>query len=184
MKNKSSEGCSCGSGCCEPKQVKKQIHIDFLYLDLTLCERCQGTEKNLEEAIQEVSEVLKAAGYEIMLNKVNVNTEELAEKYEFLSSPTIRINGKDIDLEVKETCCKECGDLCGDNVDCRVWEYEGVEYNEPPKAMIINAILKEVYGGASTGAQAAYTTPVKKKLYSLPSNLKVFYEGVEGKKKK
>ena len=167
--------CSCGSGCCGPEQEKKQILIDFLYLDLSVCERCQGAENNLDEAIDEVSLVLKAAGFDIVVNKINVTSKELAIKHQFLSSPTIRINGNDIELEVKESSCQECGDLCGDDVDCRVWVHEGIEYNEPPKAMIINAIFKEVY--ADSKENIAKTDD-----YVLPDNLKTFFDGLNNNK--
>lgn len=169
--NKNSGCCSCGSNCCTPEQERKSIIIDFLYLDLSVCERCQGTESNLDQAVKEVSKVLNAAGFEITVNKVNIISEDLAVKYEFISSPTIRINGRDIDLNVKETKCTECGDLCGDEVECRVWEYEGEEYTEPPAAMIINAIMKEIY--SNTGAE-----PLKRGKYELPNNLKVFFNGL------
>ena len=147
---------------------------NFLYLDLNVCERCQGTETNLDAAIKDVSTVLEAAGYDIQVNKVNIITKELAFEYEFVSSPTIRINGKDITIEVKESSCKDCGDLCGDDVDCRVWSYEGKDYNEPPKELIVNAILKAVYGE---------TLEVKEstKRYQLPNNLNKFFDALEKK---
>jgi hypothetical protein len=177
MGSKPSGCCSCGSNCCGTEQERKKLVIDFLYLDLSVCERCQGAENNLNEAVDEVSGVLKAAGFEIVVNKINVNSLELAIKHQFLSSPTIRVNGNDIDLEVRESSCKECGDLCGDDVDCRVWIHEGIEFNEPPKAMIINAILREVYGGRSTNA-------FKKTDYVLPKNLKTFFNGLNDKASK
>lgn len=165
--------CSGGSECCPPEHEKKQILIDFLYLDLSVCERCQGAENNLDKAIDEVAEVLKAAGFEIVVNKININSKKLAIEHQFLSSPTIRVNGGDIALEVKETPCKECGDLCGDSaVDCRVWVYEGVEYTEPPKSMIVNAILKEVYGESKVN----FSKDVK---YEIPKNLITFFEGFD-----
>lgn len=167
----SSGCCSCGSSDCCALAAKKKITIDFLYLDLTVCERCQGAESNLDKAVVEASKVLEAAGFNLQVNKVNIISEELAVKYKLISSPTIRINGRDIDLNAKETECKECGDLCGDNVACRVWEYEGKEYTEPPKAMIINAIMREVYG-----APGDETTNSNE--YTLPDNLKTFFRGL------
>jgi hypothetical protein len=168
-------GCSCGSeGCCSPNQAKKKIDIKFLYLDLNTCKRCKGAESNLEQAIKEVSVVLKAAGYEVLVNKINITSPELAIEYKFLSSPTIRINDKDIALEVTETACTDCGDICGDSVDCRSWVYEGVEHPVPPKEMIVNAIMKAVYGGQS---EAQDTKPE----YVLPENLKVFFDGIRAK---
>lgn len=175
MSNNSSGCCSCGSDCCGTEQNKNKLFIDFLYLDLSVCGRCQGAESNLDEAIGQVSGVLKSAGFEVVVNKININSKELAIKHEFLSSPTIRINGNDIELEIKESSCKECGDLCGDNVDCRVWVYEGIEYNEPPKIMIVNAILKAVYSGRKINT-------VKKEDYVLPNNLQVFFDGLNNKK--
>ena len=162
--------CCCGGECsCSPKETKKSLLIDFLYLDLETCERCKNTDKTLYEAIHEVSKILESAGYRIVLNKVNITSADQAIKYEFVSSPTIRLNHHDIALELKESNCKECGDICGDDVDCRVWTYAGVEYTDPPKAMIINAILKEVYSGEKPN------TPNQK--YQLPLNLKRFFEG-------
>lgn len=175
--SKKTNSCSCGNGCCDSGEVKKQILIDFLYLDLSVCERCQGTGSKLYEAVDEVDRVLKAAGFEIIVNKININSKELAIKYKFVSSPTIRINGDDIEMEVKESSCKDCGDLCGDDVECRVWEYEGIEYKEPPKAMIVNAIMSYVYGGKRT-------TIDNQNDYVLPNNLSVFFDGLNKKKTK
>lgn len=163
--------CSCGGGCCTPRQKEKVITIDFLYLDISVCGRCQGAETSLDSAIKEVSGVLEAAGFEVILNKINITSKELAIQHRLLSSPTIRINGNDIALDVKESSCTDCGDLCGDDVDCRVWVYDGVEYTEPPKALIVNAILKEIYEERKAG-------PPSKEEYHLPGNLRVFFDGL------
>lgn len=176
MANQSINTCSCdsGSSCCGQEGQKKNIQIDFLYLDLNVCERCQGTESNLDQAIHDVSAVLKAAGYEVIVNKINITSPELAIAHQFLSSPTIKINGHDIAVELNETTCKDCGDLCGDTVDCRSWSYEGTDYSEPPKEMIVNAIMKAVYGGESE-------LPVTSQAYVLPENLINFFNGLDKK---
>ena len=168
---------SCSGGdCCPPAQESKQVVIDFLYLDLSVCQRCQGADQNLSEALEEVTKVLSSAGYVVQVNRIHMATKELAIQYEFLSSPTIRVNGQDIVLEVTESTCQDCGDLCGDSVDCRSWVYEGREYAEPPKAMIIASILKRVFGGEAVVAQP-------KEPYVLPENLKLFFEGLETAKR-
>lgn len=171
--------CTPNSTCCAPKKdvpgpkesgkAGKRLEIEFLYLDLSVCVPCQGTEASLEEAITEVANVIKATGVEVVVKKINVLSEEQARELKFVSSPTIRINGKDIQLDVKESLCQSCGDLCGDDVDCRIWEYQGKEYNIPPKAMIIEAILGEVYGG---GKEVANDTQWKG---DIPDNLKRFF---------
>lgn len=160
--------CCCSSdNCCGQPQPQKPIEIDFLYLDTTVCGRCQDTEKALDEAVASVTAVLNAAGYRVDVNKVNITTRELAIQYQFISSPTIRVNGNDIAVELRETVCEDCGDLCGDTVDCRVWVYNGVEYTAPPKELIVDAILREVYSPKKDETEH--------KAYKLPKNLETYF---------
>jgi hypothetical protein len=147
---------------------KQQLAIEFLYADLTVCTRCRETDRNLEEAISEVAKIVRATGVDVMVKKIHVQSEEQAQTLGFVSSPTIRINGKDIQFELKESPCDSCGDLCGENVLCRVWTYQGKEYTAAPKPMIIEAILKKVYGGEDR-------TPKASKGGKVPDNLKRFF---------
>ena len=165
-------GGSCGGNCdCHDNEAaKKVLIIDFLYLDLTKCERCKQTEINLEEAIEKVSFALYEAGYEIVLNKINIDSEKLAIEYKFISSPTIRVNGKDLFKEIAESECKDCCDLCGDTVTCRTWEYKGDEYDSPPVEHILNGILKSIYIEKEEEEEEEYKIPV---------NLKKYFAGVE-----
>ena len=173
--------CTDTSDCCKPvqenKSQRRKIEIDFLYLDLTVCTRCQGTDNSLDEAISEVSQILKATDVDVVVNKINVTTEEQAEALQFESSPTIRVNGRDIQLEIRESLCESCGDLCGDEVDCRVWVYHGKEYTSPPKAMIIEAVLREVYGSSDEKQE------MDKKSYRLPDNLRKFFTSMYAKQR-
>jgi len=125
--------CAEGSDCCKP--IKK-IEIEFLYLDLNVCERCQGSDKNLDNAIELIKPVLTKLGYAIDIHKVNVNTIDRAKQYRFLSSPTIRINQNDIELSVKEDNCKSCG----------------VE-------MIIDGILRSIYNPSKLKELDVYQVP-------------------------
>jgi len=174
--------CSCSSDCCGPepnvRTAKRHVNIDFLYLDLSVCSRCQGTDENLDAALDEVAAVLKAAGVEVSVNKIQVSNEEQARELRFASSPTIRVNGRDIQIEVKESVCDSCGELCGDTVDCRVWVYQGQEYTVPPKAMIVDAILREVYGGESGN----FTSSSEE--FVVPGNLKRFFHAMRQKDSK
>lgn len=160
--------CGEGSDCCKDVN-SKQITIDFLYLDLSVCERCQSSSQNLDEAMILLTPLFNKLNYKTIVNRINVNSEILAKRYKFKSSPTIRVNNHDIDLEVKEDNCKSCGDLCGDMVDCRVFSYDGLEYHEPPVQMIIESILKNIY-----------LPPHKKdsEHYVVPDNLLKFYRKV------
>lgn len=166
-------GCCCGeaSECCGPSPTsqaeKRRVVIDFFFLDVTVCTWCKGTEESLDGALAAVAAVLQASGVEVIVNRIHVDSEEKAEQLHFASSPTIRVNGRDIQVEGKESQCDSCGDLCGDTVDCRVWAYQGKEYTSPPKAMIIDAILQEVYGVASA-------IPQQEK-FVLPENIRKFF---------
>lgn len=179
MNKSNCEGCCCCSGCCGGEDMsqinKRRVVIDFLYLDLGACEWCRGTDKNLEEALAGISNVLELADIEVVLNKINVTSEELAIKHKFISSPTIRVDGRDIQMEVRESRCESCGELCGDDIECRVWVYKGEEYAVPPKAFITEGLLKGIFGHEDT----AY----EDKEYTLPENLKKFYNSMNEKNK-
>lgn len=153
------------------KGSAKKVDIEFLYLDLDTCTRCRGTDANLDAALGAVQAVLKASGAEVVLRKILVDSEATAQKHRFVSSPTIRVNGRDIALELRETPCDSCTEACGCNgtVDCRVWRYEGKEYDEAPVPLIVNAMLTEVYSGP------AATDRIAASGYALPENLRRFF---------
>lgn len=172
----------CGSdnrtlekSCCSEQQTEKKVLIEFMYIDLTTCDRCLGTDSSLDEAIAEASMFLQNAGYAIEVRKILVETEKQAEELEFVSSPTIRINGRDIQLDSKESKCGCCGEIAGQDIDCRVWVWQGKEYTTPPKALIIDAILRSIYGAKRPPASRSRSREV-------PDNLKRFFAAVANKK--
>ena len=112
--------------------MKKNVKIEYLYLDLNTCSRCCGTDVVLDEVIAALRPALELAGYEIAYEKIEMATVKDAVKYEFLSSPTIRVNGQDLCGEVKENACGCCSNISGTDVTCRVFTYEGADYEVPP----------------------------------------------------
>lgn len=157
---------------------EKQIEIEFLYLDLDVCTRCKGTDANLETALRTVQEVLQASGTDVTTRKMLVDSEETARKLKFVSSPTIRINGRDIALEFRETPCDSCAEACAcdGGVDCRVWVYEGKEYTEVPVPLIVNALLSEIYDSRIADR------PAFSRSFEISENLKHFFEAKAAKK--
>ena len=151
-----------------------EVRIEFMFLDLTTCTRCLGTDRSLESALELTREVLAATGVKVEVSKILVESAEQARALRFASSPTIRVNGTDVTLELRESPCgsEACTDGCGDQIACRVWVHRGQEYTEPPPAMIVEAILREVYGRAGAAGSAASTGS-----YELPENLERFYAG-------
>lgn len=159
-----------------PKQQQispGRIDVDFLFLDLNTCIRCVGTNENLEIAIDRVEQLLMLTGAQLNVNKVLIDSEEKARANQFITSPTIRVNGRDIALETKESRCDSCTDLCGceEGTECRIWVYRGQEYTEAPVAMIVEALLQEVYGMPQKPA----ITSVK--YDEVPENLQNFFAG-------
>jgi hypothetical protein len=150
-----------------------ELGIDFLYLDLETCTRCRGTDANLDAALAEVDRVLDAAGVDVTVRKTLVGSAEQARALGFVSSPTIRVNGRDVALELRESRCAECGEACGCEgaIDCRVWVWQGREYTVAPMPMIVDAILHAVYAGKEQSAAPAA------KAAEVPENVMRFFAG-------
>ena len=154
-------------------QAPDTLRIDFLFLDLTSCTRCLAADRSLESALDVVGDVLRASGVEVEVNKVLVDSAERARALRFVSSPTIRVDGRDVAVELRESSCgsEACTDGCGDQIACRVWVHRGQEYTEPPVAMIVEAILARVYGGTRSGVASVASAGA----YELPQNLARFF---------
>ena len=165
---KKKASCCCGSAI-QPVERQKVVRVEYLYLDLETCDRCIGADQVLEEVLGELTPALRLAGYEVEYRKIEVATAELAKKHRFLSSPTIRVNGRDICAETQENACACCSEISGTAVDCRVFSYEGGTYEVPPKAMLAEAVLRGV---------GERPLPVIGP-YRLPENLKNFFDGKE-----
>jgi hypothetical protein len=169
----STDCCGAETGTAPTGETKRRVEIEFLYLDLTVCERCKDTESALEQALTEVSQVLETTGVKVNVNKIHVTSEAEAASQGFLVSPTIRLNGRDIQMNYRESLCESCGTVCNceGGVSCREWEYQGQWYTSPPKGLVVEAILKNVYGGRGT-------EPVESPASAeTPENLKRFFSG-------
>lgn len=135
---------------------EKKLKIDFLYLDLSECKRCRATDQVLDKALDELREGLRDLK-ELRVNKIEIKSDREAKKYDFVRSPTIRINGIDIEeiltgkLRIKDNYCKSCAAVRGNSYSeitgggtcrCRIFRYNGKMYNSPPKEMIKDAIRR------------------------------------------
>lgn len=157
----------------------RRVEIDFLFINLTSCTRCLGTDANLTVALSELSPILDRTGIEVKLRKILVESERQAERLGLLISPTLRINGKEMVAEHRESRCESC-EACssGGPVGCRLWVYQGREYPEAPVGLIEEAILRTVFGGV-VGRKAA-------RHRRMSASLRRFFLGktTEGRSKK
>ncbi len=144
-------------GCCGKET--NQLIVDFLYVDLSECERCQSSDEILDESLRELREQIHKENIStITINKTKITSDVQAKKYDMIRSPTLRINGKDIEeivndeYEIKDSYCPSCEDVTGPECyevtgggnDCRVFEYNGEEHETIPKEMIKEALRKVV----------------------------------------
>jgi hypothetical protein len=159
-----------------PAQTSGRLRLEFLFLDLTTCSRCLGADRSLESALDVVRKVLQATSVELEVDKILVESAEQARALRFVSSPTIRVDGHDVALELRESSCgsEACSDGCGEQIACRVWVHRGEEYTEPPVAMIVDAVPGHVYGGAPPRGAREWEP------YVLPENLARFFSAKTG----
>jgi Domain of unknown function (DUF2703) len=131
--------------------------------------------RRLDAAVEILRPVLDSLGTSVEVHKSLVESEEQARALGFVSSPTIRVNGRDIAGDLAESSCSECGELCGceGEVDCRVWDYRGERRTEAPTGLIMEAILAEVDPSSTTRSGDAGGDVVG----SRAENLRRFFVG-------
>ncbi len=160
-------------------ELFNEVNIDFLFLDLKSCNRCIGTETSLKNAVNKVTNLLGTNNIKININKLHIDDESKAKEYGLEVSPTIRINGLDIQSDWIENKCSDCGELCNcaEDISCRLWKWEYNEYTSPPESLIIDAILRSLYSNNVIDSKSQF---VEKE---LNSNLKTFFSEKENSSK-
>jgi Domain of unknown function (DUF2703) len=156
--------------------ARRIIEVELLALDLSRCTRCVGTLENIEMAIKTVQQVLEVTAIDVRLRKILIESEEQAREHRFVTSPTIRINRRDIAFETIESECEACTDLCGcaEGTTCRVWRYRGQEFTQAPVGLIVETLLREIVG---SNTQVAVESPVDE---GVPENLQRFFTSKSG----
>lgn len=152
------------------------LNIELVVIDLTVCARCVPTGDQLENAVRLLTPAAKAMGIDLKYQAIVVQSEAEAKRHALLSSPTIRINGRDIAQDIRESVCESCGDLTENNtvVDCREWHYRGKVYSSAPLPMLLEAIM----GAMLNIDQEPPVTPAP--LEELPENLKAYFQNRKG----
>jgi len=102
-----------------------------------------------------------------------VGTPDEARRRAFASSPTIRINGRDIAQDIRESRCESCGEIAGGgaSIDCREWHYKGKVYSAAPLPMLLEAIMRAMLD------IDAIPMAEPRPLAELPDNLERFFRG-------
>jgi hypothetical protein len=154
----------------------RTVTVDFLYLDKESCDRCVGTEAALETAIERVEPILESLDVGLLVRDIHVSSLEAARATHLTVSPTIRVDGRDIQPDYPESTCESCGDLSdGDeDVDCRLWRYRGMEYTTAPVELIVEALIR-----ALARTQPQFDGTRDRSASRSSSNLRDFFDNSE-----
>lgn len=101
------------------------LTIDFLYYN-----DCP----HYPEALDILKDVLSEEHIKVDINMIQVANVDEAQQLKFLGSPTIRINGEDVEPET--------GQRTEYQGHCRMYLYQGQLFSWPPKEMIRDALKK------------------------------------------
>ncbi len=119
---------SSGTAVLEREADFQPLVVEFLY-----SEDCPSHDRALEM----LEQVIKDEGVQPRIDIRRVETEEEAERYRFPGSPTIRINGTDID----DNAALPVG------LTCRAYRQENGRISPlPPKDKITEAIRRATRG--------------------------------------
>lgn len=86
---------------------------------------------NWQAVLEEIKGLLATKGVEDQVDLIRVTSSQEAERLQFPGSPTIRINGEDVDPEVPSS---------GFELACRVYEVDGELMGRPPTEWIDAAL--------------------------------------------
>ncbi|HEY8314982.1 MAG TPA: DUF2703 domain-containing protein [Candidatus Baltobacteraceae bacterium] len=113
-------------GIVRPAQkVLSGVKVEILYF-----EGCPHT----DEAVMAVTKALREERVDVDIVRVVVDDPDSAMRLRFLGSPSVRVNGLDIEQSAREKC--DFGMMC------RVYECAGKRRGAPSAALVRRAILE------------------------------------------
>lgn len=116
------------------------INIEWRHLDVDgdTCERCGDTGQEVRRAIDALNRECAPAGTQFTLVETTLAADALDE------SNAILIDGQYLDdllpeAERSDSECRSCGDLVGQEVECRTVVFNGQSHETVPAEMIRSA---------------------------------------------
>jgi hypothetical protein len=129
---------STSDGSRRPRE-QRTVAIDLLYGDLSSCGRCMDAAVNLEVALGALEGVLGTTGTRIEVHRTHVRSAAEAEDLGVVSSPTIRVQGREIELGPPSgECGSKCGCGCAPGIACG---------GEAPVRVIVDAVVAALAEG-------------------------------------
>lgn len=87
---------------------------------------------NYKTTLRDLEEIVKQEGLDVRVTLVRVESEEEAKRLRFLGSPTVRVNGVDI-----EPGARESGEF---GLGCRIYRVGGRMLGSPAREMLSIAL--------------------------------------------
>ena len=84
-----------------------------------------------QDTLADLRALLAEAGRDDQVRLVKVDTQDAAERLRFLGSPTVRVNGRDVEGEVPAS---------GYGMECRIYWVDGRPAGTPPREWLARAI--------------------------------------------
>ncbi len=107
------------------------------------CDRCGGTEKELQQGIASLKKALDPLGIEVTLEKRSLGLE-CADN--IIESNRILISGRPLEewlgATVGTSACGSCCEKLGETVECRTTTVDGRTYEIIPAQLLVKAGLK------------------------------------------
>ena len=100
------------------------MKIELLYFD-----GCPGW----KEAMAQLEEVLQEQGIQATVEPIDVTDNEEAQRLRFPGSPTVRVDGNDVEPGAPES---------GFNMECRLYWVDGKPTGAPPRELLSRAIAE------------------------------------------
>jgi len=117
--------------------MKHAVRVDFLYW-----EKCPSH----EEALDRLRAILREEGIVTDVRVTHVDSDEAAQALRFPGSPTIRINGRDVQSEVE---------AADGRLTCRLYILEDGRASPLPSAEMIRRAVRAAAAGEASGAGEA-----------------------------
>jgi len=122
------------------------LEVDMSAAGKTGCSSCNATLGRVREAVDLIPPVFDSVGVELDIAELRVGDLTQARALGLRASPMVRIGGIDLYPEHQVRTPDSSGWLDTD----RVWRWNGRAFDQPPRGMLIDALLRAYAQGAQT----------------------------------
>lgn len=111
-----------------------------------------GPGATLETALDRVAGPLADAGVTLSYRQVHVETARDARRVGLSVSPTVRVDGRDVQPAAYTAACEDCtGPGTGEAVPCRRWLHDGQLHDTPPVPLLVGGVLRGAVDASADG---------------------------------